>query len=411
VIQRVLTRLGKRPGPVDGLFGPLTEAGVVRFQRSVGIAADGVVGRRTARQLLAATRRPDTRLARNRGPVQDTGRFASARLRRGGMVDRAAAGPAGLGASVSQAAAPGQEEELEPALMLALALPLLLVSVLLGALRGRVTPARQPKPNRATMHKSVAVPAVSRRPAPVTAGHSGHSGDSGDSGDSGHKPPAKSAQRQALRAIGYVSGGPHGELEESGVRDQMAAIAASCVQRGWDLLEIVRDVEREGVRAPERPGLIHALRRMEAGEAACLIIYSLPRLSPAVTELGSILKAIGRGGGRFVSLEDQIDTAEPAGRKAANVIVSVSGWERERLGQRTREGLAAARAKGSSISRPSLQDVPMLKERVAEMRAQGMTLQAIADWLNDAGVPTLRGGQKWRPSSVQAAAGYRRPKR
>ena len=195
------------------------------------------------------------------------------------------------------------------------------------------------------------------------------------------------------------------------MRDQMAAIAASCVQRGWDLLEIVRDVEREGVRAPERPGLVHALKRLEAGEAGCLIIYSLPRLSPAVTELGSILKQIGRGGGRFVSLEDQIDTAEPAGRKAANVIVSVSGWERERLGERTREGLAAARAKGSSISRPSVQDVPMLKERVAEMRAEGMTLQAIADWLNDAGVPTLRGGQKWRPSSVQAAAGYKRPKR
>jgi DNA invertase Pin-like site-specific DNA recombinase/peptidoglycan hydrolase-like protein with peptidoglycan-binding domain len=398
VIQRVLTRLGKRPGPVDGLFGPLTEAGVVRFQRSVGIAADGIVGQQTARRMLAAvTRLPDTRLARNQRPVQDTGRFASARLPRGGTA------VAGLGASVSQVAAPGQEEEVEPALMLALALPLLLVSALLGALRGRVTPARQTN-GKGTMNNSVMIPAAPRRATTVTAGHSGH------------KAPAKPEQparpqQQVLRAIGYVTGGPQGELEESGVRDQMAAIAATCVQRGWDLLEIVRDVEREGVRAPERPGLVHALKRLEAGEAGCLVIYSLPRLSPAVTELGSILKQIGRGGGRFVSLEDQIDTAEPAGRKAANVIVSVSGWERERLGERTREGLAAARAKGSSISRPSVQDVPMLKERVAEMRAEGMTLQAIADWLNDAGVPTLRGGQKWRPSSVQAAAGYRRPKR
>jgi hypothetical protein len=42
------------------------------------------------------------------------------------------------------------------------------------------------------------------------------------------------------------------------------------------------------------------------------------------------------------------------------------------------------------------------------MRAQGMTLQAIADRLNDEGVPTVRGGAKWRHSSVQAAAGYRR---
>ena len=38
-----------------------------------------------------------------------------------------------------------------------------------------------------------------------------------------------------------------------------------------------------------------------------------------------------------------------------------------------------------------------------------MTLQAISDALNAAGVPTLRGGAEWRPSSVQAATGYKRP--
>jgi hypothetical protein len=38
-----------------------------------------------------------------------------------------------------------------------------------------------------------------------------------------------------------------------------------------------------------------------------------------------------------------------------------------------------------------------------------MTLQAIADQLNAEGVPTLRGGAKWRPSSIQATLGYRRP--
>jgi hypothetical protein len=38
-----------------------------------------------------------------------------------------------------------------------------------------------------------------------------------------------------------------------------------------------------------------------------------------------------------------------------------------------------------------------------------MTLQAIADRLNAEQIPTLRGGTKWRPSSVHVAAGYRRP--
>jgi hypothetical protein len=45
------------------------------------------------------------------------------------------------------------------------------------------------------------------------------------------------------------------------------------------------------------------------------------------------------------------------------------------------------------------------------MRATGLTLQAIADELNEEGIPTARGGTEWRPSSVQAALGYKRPTR
>lgn len=41
----------------------------------------------------------------------------------------------------------------------------------------------------------------------------------------------------------------------------------------------------------------------------------------------------------------------------------------------------------------------LLRRRIAAMRAEGMTLQAIADQLNGEGVPNPR-GQRWRPSSV-----------
>jgi hypothetical protein len=61
--------------------------------------------------------------------------------------------------------------------------------------------------------------------------------------------------------------------------------------------------------------------------------------------------------------------------------------------------------------RPAVADRPLLQRRIATMRASGMTLQAIANTLNREGVPTLRGGAEWRPSSVQAAAGYKRPRR
>jgi DNA invertase Pin-like site-specific DNA recombinase len=75
--------------------------------------------------------------------------------------------------------------------------------------------------------------------------------------------------------------------------------------------------------------------------------------------------------------------------------------------ERTRRGLEAAREKGARPGRPAVADRPELRARIRALRAQGWTLQAIADTLDAEGVPTLRGGAEWRTSSVQSAAGYK----
>jgi hypothetical protein len=67
-LQLRLRRLGDRPGPIDGLYGPLTEAAVERFQRSHGLAIDGVVGPQTKGRLLA--QRAEQGSARKPSPTQ-----------------------------------------------------------------------------------------------------------------------------------------------------------------------------------------------------------------------------------------------------------------------------------------------------------------------------------------------------
>ena len=167
--------------------------------------------------------------------------------------------------------------------------------------------------------------------------------------------------------------------------------------------------DRETGRSLERPGLSYALQRIAEGKARGLVIPDLRRLSRSIIDLGALMEWFRDAQAALVALDLGVDTSTPAGYELAATLIALSDWERERISRRTRNGLAEDRASGRSVGRPAVSDRPELVERITAMRAANMTLQAIADQLNAEGVPTLRGGAMWRPSSVQAALGYQRP--
>jgi len=171
----------------------------------------------------------------------------------------------------------------------------------------------------------------------------------------------------------------------------------------------VHDVEGHTGERSGGPALQWALGQLATGEAGTLVVARLRNLSPTVADLPPLLHWFNAPERRLVAIDLGLDTAHEAGRLAASALAGVGGWENERLSARTRRGLEAARSRGAGRAGAAVADVPELRERIVRMRSDGMTLQAIADVLNDEGVPTLRGGAKWRPSSVHGATGYRRP--
>ncbi|MGA9856773.1 MAG: recombinase family protein [Solirubrobacteraceae bacterium] len=213
------------------------------------------------------------------------------------------------------------------------------------------------------------------------------------------------------KAIGYASCALPGSAAAIEIKQQAEVIASECKRRGLELLEVVGEHSPKGGRASSRPGLEYALDRIDSGAAAGLVVVELSRLTHSVTELGRTIQWLLDRDVRLIASVDALDTHTDGGRLAAGLLVSVSGWQRKRISERTRHGLQVARMDGRSVGRPAVADDPGLSQRIAAMRSEGMTLQAIADQLNDEGVPTVRGGAKWRHSSVQAAAGYRRGER
>jgi DNA invertase Pin-like site-specific DNA recombinase len=206
--------------------------------------------------------------------------------------------------------------------------------------------------------------------------------------------------------VGYASvdvshpGDPNTDLQR-----QAREITSECLRRGLALVQVLHDRVSPRQHSLDRPGLGHALETISAKQAGGLVVTELSSLSRALPDLGRVLEWLMDRDIRVIAVASRIDTAEQAGRLAIRTIVEVSHWERQRLAERTRAGMRAARRKGPA----SVTDDPRLKDRIAAMRAAGMTLQAIANQLNADGIPTLRGGVMWRPSSVQTAVGYHRP--
>lgn len=69
-LQRLLRRLGDAPGPIDGLYGPLTKGAVLRFQQEHALAVDGVVGPQTKGRLVAERRKLRTAKLERKSPAR-----------------------------------------------------------------------------------------------------------------------------------------------------------------------------------------------------------------------------------------------------------------------------------------------------------------------------------------------------
>ena len=116
----------------------------------------------------------------------------------------------------------------------------------------------------------------------------------------------------------------------------------------------------------QRPELDRLLDQLREGDVVVVTKYD--RLARSLRDLLEIVEAIGQRGAGFRSLAEDIDTTTPAGRLIFHVFASIAQFERERISERTREGLEAAKKRGRVGGRP-----PALTEaqkaEVRKMRA------------------------------------------
>jgi site-specific DNA recombinase len=216
-----------------------------------------------------------------------------------------------------------------------------------------------------------------------------------------------------MQTIGYVRVSTDRQAEQGvSLEAQEAKVRAMATVQGADLLEVIVD-GGESAKSLNRPGLQRLLGLVNAGKIDAVIVAKLDRLTRSVKDLCGLLELFEKRKVSLISVAESLDTGSAAGRLVITIMAAVSQWEREAIGERTRDALRHKSGNGERVGNigfgyrlaaDGLHLEPDPVEQAAlkaarKLRSSGQSLRAVAAALNQSGHRTRR-GTPWRLESV-----------
>lgn len=140
-----------------------------------------------------------------------------------------------------------------------------------------------------------------------------------------------------------------------------------------------------GTPALQRPEFSKLVDRLEAGDS--LVVLKLDRLGRDVQDVLTTIEALSARSIHVKSLDlEGVDLTSAAGKLQLTVLAAVAAFERDRIKERTKEGLKRARAEGKKLGRPVATDTTAA---VQALKAKGLTQSQVAAEL-DRGIATVK---------------------
>src|SRR5690242_18868342 len=152
-----------------------------------------------------------------------------------------------------------------------------------------------------------------------------------------------------MLAIGYARVSTDRQADRGVSLDaQSAKILAMATVQGSELLEVVVD-GGESAGTMNLPGLQRILELVRNRKVQAVLVAKLDRLTRSVKDLCAILELFEKRGVALVSVAESLDTSTAAGGWVITIMSAVSQWEREAIGERTRDALEHKRSKGERV--------------------------------------------------------------
>ena len=232
-----------------------------------------------------------------------------------------------------------------------------------------------------------------------------------------------------MRVVGYVRVSTDKQADSGlSIEAQKGKIRDYCKLYEHELVSIVED-EGASAKTLDRDGLHYLLNMLYEPAIAtplgpslatgidAVVVAKLDRLTRSVRDLDTLISEhFGPNGStELISIGEQIDTSNTAGRMVLNILMSVSQWEREAIGERTQAAMDVKKSRGERVGSipygwqvaphgPVLVEEPTEQHLIASIfalrRNPKCSLRDVANAINTAGY-TNRSGNPFQAQTIK----------
>src|SRR5947208_1564098 len=165
------------------------------------------------------------------------------------------------------------------------------------------------------------------------------------------KPATATRRSRTVRCAIYTRKSSEEGLEQEvhslqAQREACEAFIESQRQEGWVRLRTAYDDGGFSGATMDRPALQRLLGDLTAGRVDTIVVYKIDRLTRSLADFAKIVEILDTSGASFVSVTQQFNTTTSMGRLTLNVLLSFAQFEREVIGERIRDKIAASKKKG-----------------------------------------------------------------
>jgi site-specific DNA recombinase len=202
---------------------------------------------------------------------------------------------------------------------------------------------------------------------------------------------------------------------------QEARIRQWADAHGHHIGEVLVELDESGARR-DRPLLMEAMRRVEAGESAGIVVAKLDRFGRSLVDALALIERLVAKKAVFVSVADGFDLTTETGRLVLRIMLALAEFELDRIRGSFADGRRSAVARGLHLSaRPPAGYVQVKDDdgrlsgpleidpaagpavtKAFEMRAQGHSWRDLSEHLQSAGVKTAWGNTQWVAKSCRS---------